>query len=76
MDMWSIGCCLFEIATGKILFPGRTNNDMLYLFQQVTGPVSKKQRKGEFTHLHFDELGNFKRITLDTVSGKVSHLDD
>lgn len=29
MDMWSIGCVLYELFTGRILFPGRTNNDML-----------------------------------------------
>jgi serine/threonine protein kinase len=29
MDMWSVGCVLYELFTGKILFPGRTNNEML-----------------------------------------------
>jgi serine/threonine protein kinase len=27
--MWSVGCVLYELFTGKILFPGRTNNEML-----------------------------------------------
>ena len=44
------------------MFPGKTNNDMLYLFMQVIGPMTKKEKKGEFVHLYFDELGTFKRI--------------
>ena len=29
MDMWSIGCVVYELFTGRILFNGRTNNEML-----------------------------------------------
>ena len=27
--MWSIGCVVYELFTGRILFNGRTNNEML-----------------------------------------------
>ena len=42
LDMWSVGCCLFELYTGKMLFPGRTNNDMLRLQMELKGPFPKK----------------------------------
>ena len=38
MDMWSVGCVLYELFTGKILFPGRTNNEMLKLMMDVKVP--------------------------------------
>jgi len=71
IDMWSVGCCLYEIATGKILFPGKSNNEMLYMFMEVTGPITKKmQRKGEFTFQHFDETGSFLRVLKDKITKK------
>jgi serine/threonine protein kinase len=29
VDLWSAGCTIYELYTGKIMFPGHTNNDML-----------------------------------------------
>jgi serine/threonine-protein kinase PRP4 len=29
MDLWAIGCCLFELFTGKITFAGKSNNEMV-----------------------------------------------
>lgn len=26
--MWSAGCTIYELYTGKILFPGKTNNQV------------------------------------------------
>ena len=45
MDMWSVGCVLFELFTGKILFPGQSNNTMLKLMMDVKGPFPKKMLK-------------------------------
>ena len=55
MDMWSIGCVVYELYTGKILFPGRSNNEMLKLMMDVGGAFPKKMlRKGAFADRHFD----------------------
>ena len=55
MDMWSVGCVLYELYTGKILFPGRSNNEMLKLMMDVQGPFPKKMlRRGAFADRHFD----------------------
>lgn len=42
LDIWSVGCCLYELYIGKVLFPGFTNNDMLRLHMELKGPFPKK----------------------------------
>jgi len=42
IDMWSVGCCLFEMYTGKIIFQGKNNNDMLRQFMELKGKIPKK----------------------------------
>jgi serine/threonine-protein kinase PRP4 len=55
MDIWSIGCVIYELFTGKILFSGRTNNDMIKQIMNLKGSLPKKMlRKGAFTERHFD----------------------
>lgn len=56
MDVWSIGCVIYELFTGRILFPGRSNNEMLKLMMDVKGAFPKKMlKKGEFTPQHFED---------------------
>ena len=54
MDMWSVGCVLFELFTGKIAFPGKSNNEMLKLMMDLKGPFPKKMlKRGAFVDKHF-----------------------
>ncbi|XP_061375079.1 uncharacterized protein LOC133317248 isoform X2 [Gastrolobium bilobum] len=71
LDMWSVGCCLFELYTGKVLFPGSTNNNMLRLHMELKGPFPKKMlRKGAFIEQHFDQDLNFLATEEDPVTRK------
>ncbi|KAI3453012.1 hypothetical protein Pfo_009675 [Paulownia fortunei] len=71
MDIWSVGCCLFELYTGKVLFPGLTNNDMLRFHMELKGPFPKKMlRKGGFVDHHFDQDLNFLATEEDPVTKK------
>jgi len=71
IDMWAIGCCLWELFTGKILFPGRTNNEMLKLFMELKGGFPKKVlKKSAFASQHFDDNGLFKQAERDKTSGQ------
>lgn len=71
LDIWSVGCCLYELYTGKVLFPGATNNDMLRLHMELKGPFPKKMlRKGAFTYEHFDQDLNFHATEEDPVTKK------
>ncbi|CAN1296369.1 Serine/threonine-protein kinase PRP4 homolog, partial [Linum perenne] len=72
MDIWSVGCCLYELYTGKVLFPGSTNNDMLRLHMELKGPFPKKMlKKGAFVDQHFDHDLNFYATEQDSVSDKI-----
>ncbi|XP_062192425.1 uncharacterized protein LOC133895914 isoform X2 [Phragmites australis] len=71
LDMWSVGCCLYELYTGEILFPGKSNNDMLRRHMELKGPFPKKMlRKGAFTMQHFDRYLNFHATEEDPVTKK------
>ncbi|KAI3971052.1 hypothetical protein MKX01_024699 [Papaver californicum] len=71
MDIWSVGCCLYELYSGKVLFPGPSNNDMLRLHMELKGPFPKKMlRKGAFTDQHFDQDLNFHATEEDPVTKK------
>ncbi|GAA5868684.1 hypothetical protein JCM1840_004356 [Sporobolomyces johnsonii] len=70
LDVWSIGCTLYELYTGKILFPGRTNNHMLLLIMETKGKFQHKLiKKARFGDQHFDENLNFLSVEKnDTIT--------
>lgn len=78
VDMWSVGCCLYEMFTGKVMFPGATNNEMLKLFMELKGKVPnkiiKKHRQAYIDQFqmepHFTEDNKFRSQELDRVTGK------
>jgi serine/threonine-protein kinase PRP4 len=73
VDMWSIGCTLYELYTGKILFTGENNNQMLKNIMEIRGKLSAKlYRRGELAHNHFDEVGNFISVERDKILGKTN----
>lgn len=72
IDMWSVGASLYELYTGKILFPGRSNNHMLKLFMELKGKIPVKMlKKGQFVDQHFGDDGMFRSQEKDKVTGKV-----
>ena len=54
VDIWSAAVSLFELYTGRVMFPGRSNNEMLKLIMQTKGKVKAKlQKQGSFNARHF-----------------------
>jgi serine/threonine-protein kinase PRP4 len=83
IDLWSVAVSLAELFTGSVLFPGRTNNDMMKRFMESKGPFSNKMVRRHvagFSHLglqpHFESTVpggsnyNFRQQDFDKVTGK------
>ncbi|TMW55379.1 hypothetical protein Poli38472_013270 [Pythium oligandrum] len=78
VDMWSVGCCLYEMFTGKVMFPGSTNNEMLKLFMELKGKIPnkliKKHRQAYIDQFlmepHFTGDNKFCSRELDRVTAK------
>ena len=72
IDMWAVGCTLFEVYSGKILFPGKSNNEMLKLMMELKWKLPNRLgRKGMFKDQHFDSNFNFLYSTIDRITEKV-----
>ncbi|CAE7217303.1 hypothetical protein HRS9139_07813 [Pyrenophora teres f. teres] len=57
VDMWAVGCTVYELWTGKILFTGRSNNQMIKSFMDCLGwPSEKLLKKGLVNNI----LDNFE----------------
>ena len=71
--MWSVATTLFELYTGKIMFSGKTNNEMLKLMMDYKGKIPNKMiRKGSLRDQHFDENCNFLYHEVDKITQRVS----
>lgn len=69
IDLWSVGATIYELYTGKIMFPGHSNNQMLKLFMELKGKIPNKIiRKGQFRSQHFDDSCNFLSHETDKVT--------
>ena len=72
-----MGCTIFELYTGKICFPGKSNNGMLKLMMDIKGKMPHRfVRKGMFRAQHFDGSFNFLCREVDRVTDKVRLLLD
>ena len=73
IDLWSVGTTIAELYTGKILFPGKTNNEMLKLMMELKGKMSNKLlRKAKFKDQHFDDNFYFMYAEVDKITQRVS----
>ena len=68
VDIWSLACIVFELATGEYLFNPingenfSKNDDHLEKFIQILGKMPKNFcLSGAFSHKYFDKNGNLKR---------------
>jgi serine/threonine-protein kinase PRP4 len=68
VDMWAVGCTAYELWTGKILFTGRSNNQMVKAFMDCLGwPSEKLLKKGLVNNIleHFEPGPPLKFISRE-----------
>ncbi|KAF2225671.1 kinase-like domain-containing protein [Elsinoe ampelina] len=71
LDMWSIGCTLFELYTGRILFTGGSNNQMLKSIMECRGKIPNRVlKRAEYWDQHFEPNGTFLSQEYDPVTRK------
>uniref|UniRef100_A0A4W3HEA4 mitogen-activated protein kinase n=1 Tax=Callorhinchus milii TaxID=7868 RepID=A0A4W3HEA4_CALMI len=79
IDMWGVGCILYEMAAGRPLFPGSTVKEELHLIFRLLGEgdllsysqYEAKQRisaEAALLHPYFMSLGEGIHVLPDTVS--------
>jgi len=73
----SIGCCLFELFTGRVTFPGANNNEMLRLMMEVKGAPPQKvirRHRAAYERLQLEPLfeadGRFRQLETDPVTSE------
>jgi len=70
IDVWAVGCTLYELLIGKILFNGNSNNDMLKQIADVCGGTGKFMKRGKFHKMHFTREGHLIWQDRDSYSRK------
>uniref|UniRef100_A0A1I7W4V2 Serine/threonine-protein kinase PRP4 homolog n=1 Tax=Loa loa TaxID=7209 RepID=A0A1I7W4V2_LOALO len=69
IDLWSVAVTLYEVYTGKIMFAGKSNNQMLKFMMDLKGKFPNKMvRKAQFKDQHFDQNCNFLYHEIDKVT--------
>ena len=83
IDMWSVGCTLYEMYTGQILFSGRSNNEMLKKMMELKGKFNHKMiKKGVYgvrkldNNAHFTEHFDFISNEVDKMTNQVGVVGD
>eukprot|EP00928_Gymnodinium_smaydae_P053358 TRINITY_DN37368_c0_g1_i1.p1 TRINITY_DN37368_c0_g1~~TRINITY_DN37368_c0_g1_i1.p1 ORF type:complete len:692 (-),score=217.09 TRINITY_DN37368_c0_g1_i1:211-2286(-) len=71
IDLWSAGTTVFELATGRILFTGRSNNQMMRQMIDVCGGfLARFTVDGEFSKKHFNDAGEFLHRDPESITGE------
>lgn len=84
IDLWSLAVSVAELFLGSVLFSGKSNNDMLYVFMQHLGAFSNRVVRSHMVQLgklptlarqfHTDGPNYvFLQQTVDTVTGDPIH---
>jgi len=78
VDLWSLGCILMELFTGKLLFDNRSVQALLASHIAVVGPMPKSMlREGQLTEHYFTDLSEAAQMKYGLIGkhdGRLSRL--
>lgn len=70
IDMWAIGCTLYEMYVGRILFNGADNNNMLRVIQECRGKLPNRLiKRAQLANKYFDDTFTFHALEKDKITG-------
>ena len=77
IDMWSVGCILYELLVGTPLLPGKSTKDMICMVFEVTGFPDREEfervtNECEITKIEYDDLKNEKIKKKKSIKQLVS----
>lgn len=73
IDMWSLGCILCELHTGRPLFPALSEIELMLMHIEYLGTPSTELLQGcTRAHKYFDSKGRFRRV-VDS-KGRTRHV--
>lgn len=62
IDIWSVGCILFELSTGCPLFPAENETDLFKMIVETLGmPPEDLIQRGKRKHFYINKDGSLKR---------------
>lgn len=77
IDIWSVGCILFELLTGAPLFPAQNEQELFVMIVEVLGlPPADLVNKGKRKQFYVDGLGRVKRNVKPLTRTIASLLKD
>lgn len=82
IDVWSIGTCLWELFTGKVMFQGIDSNGMIQCWQEMCGRFPVKMLRRHIISYqqvidkmpHYDDDLKFRQQTTDKARSTCSPL--
>ena len=69
--MWSFGCILVELFTGRALFPGESEAEQLQLIMEVRGKPGRKVLMLSSRRQYFFDEQTFEPLALPNTQGEV-----
>jgi len=78
-DYWSLGCTIYEMLTGSILFNAEDDLQLLYSIICRVGPVPKElisvsPYKNKFFTSSQERLRGYKKIKFQSILNDIQHL--